>query len=59
MGLLISAAVLLFGFGAAYVASEEVRYVTRAGIEQPLGGARMRPVAMRALVPIRRMLEMS
>lgn len=34
MGLLISAAVLLFGFGAAYVASEEVRYVTRAGIEE-------------------------
>lgn len=34
MGLLISAAVLLFGFGTAYVASEEVRYITRAGIEE-------------------------
>ncbi len=34
MGLLISAAVLLFGFGTAYVASEEVRYLSRAGIEE-------------------------
>jgi predicted aminopeptidase len=34
MGLLIGAAVLLFGFGTAYVASEEVRYITRAGIEE-------------------------
>jgi predicted aminopeptidase len=34
MGLLIGAAVLLFGYGTAYVASEEVRYITRAGIEE-------------------------
>ncbi|MBK9548522.1 MAG: aminopeptidase [Gemmatimonadetes bacterium] len=34
MGLLITAAVLLFGFGTAYVASEEVRYLSRAGIEE-------------------------
>jgi predicted aminopeptidase len=34
MGLLISAAVLVFGFGTAYVASEEVRYLSRAGLEE-------------------------
>ena len=34
MGLLITAAVLLFGFGTAYVASDEVRYLSRAGIEE-------------------------
>lgn len=34
MGLLISAALLLFGYGTAYVASEEVRYLSRAGIEE-------------------------
>ena len=34
MGLLITAAVLLFGYGTAYVASEEVRYLSRAGIEE-------------------------
>lgn len=34
MGLLIAAGALLFGFGTAYVASEDVRYLTRAGIEE-------------------------
>lgn len=34
MGLLIAAAVLLFGYGTAYVASEDVRYLSRAGIEE-------------------------
>ena len=34
MGLLIAAAALLFGYGAAYVASDDVRYLTRAGIEE-------------------------
>lgn len=34
MGLLIAAGALLFGFGAAYVASDDVRYLTRAGFEE-------------------------
>jgi len=34
MGLLIAAALLLGGYATAYVASEDVRYVTRAGIEE-------------------------
>jgi predicted aminopeptidase len=34
MGLLIAAAVLIVGYGGAYVASEDVRYVTRAGFEE-------------------------
>ena len=34
MGLLIAAAALLFGYGVAYVASDDVRYLTRAGIER-------------------------
>jgi predicted aminopeptidase len=34
MGLLIAAGVLLLGFGGAYVASEDVRYLTRAGFEE-------------------------
>lgn len=34
MGLLIAAAVMIIGFGGAYVASEDVRYVTRAGFEE-------------------------
>lgn len=34
MGILIAAATLLFGYTAAYVASEDVRYLTRAGIEE-------------------------
>lgn len=34
MGLLIAAGALLLGFGTAYVASEDVRYLTRAGFEE-------------------------
>jgi predicted aminopeptidase len=34
MGFLIAAAALLFGYGTAYVASEDVRYLSRAGIEE-------------------------
>lgn len=34
MGLLIAAGALLLGFGAAYVASDDVRYLTRAGFEE-------------------------
>ncbi len=34
MGLLIAAGTLLLGYATAYVASEDVRYITRAGIEE-------------------------
>jgi predicted aminopeptidase len=34
MGLLIAAAALLVGYGTAYVASDEVRYLSRAGFEE-------------------------
>jgi predicted aminopeptidase len=34
MGWLIAAGALLFGFGTAYVASDDVRYLTRAGFEE-------------------------
>ena len=34
MGLLFAAAALLLGYGVAYVASDDVRYVSRAGIEE-------------------------
>jgi predicted aminopeptidase len=34
MGLLIAAGVLILGFGTAYVASSDVRYLTRAGFEE-------------------------
>jgi predicted aminopeptidase len=34
MGLLIAAAALLLGYGTAYVASDDVRYLSRAGIEE-------------------------
>lgn len=34
MGILITAVALILGYGTAYVASEDVRYLTRAGIEQ-------------------------
>jgi predicted aminopeptidase len=34
MGILIAAVTLFAGFGAAYVASSDVRYLTRAGLEQ-------------------------
>src|SRR5262245_37269976 len=34
MGLIIAAAALLVGFGGAYAASDQVRYLSRAGIEE-------------------------
>lgn len=34
MGLLIAAGALLLGFGTAYVVSDDVRYLTRAGFEE-------------------------
>jgi predicted aminopeptidase len=34
MGILVAAVVLFAGFGTAYVASADVRYLTRAGLEQ-------------------------
>lgn len=34
MAILVAAVVLFLGYGTAYVASEDVRYLTRAGIEQ-------------------------
>ena len=34
MGLLIAAAALLLGYGTAYVASDDVRYLSRAGFEE-------------------------
>ncbi|HEY3934937.1 MAG TPA: aminopeptidase [Gemmatimonadales bacterium] len=34
MGILIAAAALLLGYGTAYVASDQVRYLSRAGIEE-------------------------
>ncbi len=34
MGILIAAVVLMLGYGGAYVASEDIRYLTRAGFEQ-------------------------
>lgn len=34
MGLLIAAGALLLGFGTAYVASDDVRYLSRAGFEE-------------------------
>lgn len=34
MGLLVAAVALIFGYGAAYVASADVRYLTRAGFEE-------------------------
>lgn len=34
MGILVAAAALFFGFGAAWVVSHDVRYLTRAGLEE-------------------------
>jgi predicted aminopeptidase len=44
MGLLIAAGALIFGYGAAYLASSDVRYLTRAGIEQTLILQKRRPI---------------
>ena len=45
MGLLIAAGALLFGYGAAYVASDDVRYLTRAGFEETRILANRVPIA--------------
>jgi predicted aminopeptidase len=44
MGLLIAAAALIFGYGTAYLASSDVRYLTRAGFEQTLILQKRRPI---------------
>ena len=44
MGILITALTLLLGYGTAYLASEDVRYLTRAGIEQTLILEKRRPL---------------
>src|SRR5262245_25943173 len=44
MGVLITALALMLGYGTAYVASADVRYLTRAGIEQTLILERRRPL---------------
>lgn len=44
MGPLIGALVLILGYGTAYVASDDVRYLTRAGIEQTLILEKRRPL---------------
>lgn len=54
MAVLIAAGVLLFGFGAAYVASDDVRYLSRAGIEETnilLGRVPMTAVAQDTSYP--------
>ncbi|MDH5282471.1 MAG: aminopeptidase [Gemmatimonadota bacterium] len=45
MIILIVAGVLMAGFGTAYVASEDVRYLTRAGLEQTLILEARQPIA--------------
>ncbi len=45
MGVLITAVALILGYGTAYVASEDVRYLTRAGIEQTAILEKRRPIA--------------
>jgi predicted aminopeptidase len=44
MGVLITALALLLGYGTAYVASDEVRYLTRAGIEETAILEKRRPI---------------
>jgi predicted aminopeptidase len=44
MIILIVAGVLMAGFGTAYVASEDVRYLTRAGLEQTMILEARRPI---------------
>ena len=51
MGLLIAAATLLFGYGTAYVASDEVRYLSRAGIEETRILGRRTPISRLAKDP--------
>jgi len=45
MGVLVTALALILGYGTAYVASEDVRYLTRAGIEQTAILEKRRPIA--------------
>lgn len=45
MGILYTALALILGYGTAYVASDDVRYLTRAGIEQTLILEKRRPLA--------------
>jgi hypothetical protein len=44
MGILITAVALILGYGTAYLASEDVRYLTRAGIEQTAILEKRRPL---------------
>ena len=44
MGILIAAVALFVGFGTAYLTSEDIRYLTRAGIEQTRILQRSRPL---------------
>ncbi|HEV8600776.1 MAG TPA: aminopeptidase [Gemmatimonadales bacterium] len=44
MGVLITALALILGYGTAYLASEDVRYLTRAGIEQTAILQKRRPI---------------
>jgi len=44
MGILIAAVALIVGYGTAYLASEDIRYLTRAGIEQTLILEKRRPL---------------
>jgi predicted aminopeptidase len=44
MGILITALTLILGYGTAYLASEDIRYLTRAGIEQTLILEKRRPL---------------
>ncbi len=45
MGILVTALALILGYGTAYVASEDVRYLTRAGIEQTIILEKRKPIA--------------
>ena len=45
MGILVTALALILGYGTAYVASEDVRYLTRAGIEQTAILEKRKPIA--------------
>ncbi len=44
MGILVTALALILGYGTAYLASEDIRYLTRAGIEQTLILEKRRPL---------------
>lgn len=45
MGVLITALALMLGYGTAYLASADVRYLTRAGIEQTAILQKRKPIA--------------